>query len=267
MINDTEKKKNTKNRTAGIIIAACAFSLALGAIAQLTSATGDPLAEPTHPIIEEQSPVLDSLPQSVELTTQATGWTPAEYASIADSMYEEASRQADAVFEQGTTIAGDTMAVDAKPDHTQTDAKPSQKTVYTLPAGTQIVKDFSLGVPVFSNTMEDYRTHNGIDFACEEGDPVIAAADATVSAVYEDVAWGGVVELDFGNGYTAKYCGLLPDSIALQTGDTVKSGDAVGVIGQIPIEADDGCHLHYEMRQDGIVVDPLEAMGRGGNEE
>ena len=76
-----------------------------------------------------------------------------------------------------------------------------------------------------------------------------------------------MLELDFGNGATAKYCGLQFDSITLSVGDSVKQGDTVGVLGKIPVEAKDDCHLHYEMRINGEIVDPLEAMGRGGTEE
>lgn len=266
MINDTEKKKFKKNRNVGILIGACAFSLALGAIAQVTTKMSDPLASAPQTDVSDSTPALDSIPQSVTLTTEPAGWTPQEFASLADSFYEEASRDADAVFEQGTTAAGETLAVDGKPKDEQADAKPSQPIDYTLPAGTDILKDFSMGVPVFSSTMEDWRTHNGVDFVCSEGDPVLAAADAVVTAVYEDVAWGGVVELDFENGTSARYCGLQTDSIALQVGDRVNGGDSLGTIGMIPVEADDGCHLHYEMRVNGNITDPLEAMGRGGEE-
>lgn len=265
MINDTEKKKTNTTRSVGILLGACAFALALGAIAQITAQQDSPLHKAQQDTTKRIE-TIEELPQSVTLTTQQAGMTPAEYASMADAIYEQASREAATLFDEQASDTEDLLAVDGVPQTEKTDAQPSEPTVYILPAGTQIVKDYSMGVPVFSNTMQDWRTHNGIDFACAEGDPVFAAADATVAAVYEDVSWGGVAVLDFGNGMTAEYCGLQPDSISLQVGDKIASGEVVGVVGTVPIEADEGCHLHYEMRNNGVLVDPLEAMGRGGTD-
>ncbi len=261
MINDTEKKNGKNRRNAFILLGACAFAIGVGVLAQVTTNKSNPLTQAGTSNEPTTSQVLESIPQDVEKTTANVGWTPDEFASLADAIFEEESSFADAVFGNTTEQASQTVAVDGKP----VDGKASMQ--YMLPAGTDIVKDFSMGVPVFSDTMSDWRTHNGVDFGADEGDSVIAAADATVTAVYEDTSWGGVVELDFGNGATAKYCGLRFDSITLAVGDTVRQGDAVGVLGKIPVEAKEGCHLHYEMRVNGTIADPLEVMGRDGEDE
>ncbi|MBQ3518240.1 MAG: M23 family metallopeptidase [Clostridia bacterium] len=263
MINDTEKKNGKNRRNAFILLGACAFALALGAIAQVATDKEDPLAQMGTSQDPATSHAIETVPQDVEKSTANVGWTPDEFASLADSIFEEESSFADAVFGNTTEDATQTVAVDGKP----VDGPASVKKEYMLPAGTDIVKDFSMGIPVFSDTMNDWRTHNGVDFGGKEGDSVVAAADATVTAVYEDASWGGVIELDFGNGATAKYCGLQFDSITLAVGDTVKQGETVGVLGKIPVEAKEGCHLHYEMRMNGEIADPLEVMGRGGTDE
>ncbi len=263
MINDTEKKNGNNRRNAFILLGACAFALTLGVLAQVTTDKEDPLSQAGTSNVPSSSQTVETIPQDTERTTAKVGWTPDEFASLADSIFEEESSFADAVFGNTTEDATETFAVDGKP----VDGPASVKKEYMLPAGTDIVKDFSMGIPVFSDTMNDWRTHNGVDFGGNEGDSVLAAADATVTAVYEDTSWGGVIELDFGNGATAKYCGLQFDSITLAVGDTVKQGDTVGVLGKLPVEAKEGCHLHYEMRVDGVIADPLEVMGRGGTEE
>lgn len=262
MINDTEKKNNNKRRNTAILLGACVFALVFGAFAQIATTSDDPLAEQSHSTTS-QTPALDTIPMEVEKTTEYAGWTPDEFASVADAIFEEQSSIADAAFDANDEPTTQAVAVDGKP----VDGAVRPPKEYLLPGSTQIVKDFSMGIPVFSDTMNDWRTHNGVDFGGNEGDPVLAVADAVVTDVYEDVSWGGVVELDFGGGVTARYCGLQHDSIEAAVGDQVKQGDILGVLGSVPVESEDGCHLHYEMRVDGAVADPLEVLGRGGEDE
>ena len=270
MINDTNKKSKGRRRNTAILLGACVFAFALSAVAQLSSGTQTPLTGKQQ--MSESLPTPATVPQAVEKTTDSVAWTPDEFASLADEMFEQESRKADSAFEGAAadptqSVAVDGVPADAAPADASPDAAAQARTVFTLPAGTDIAKDYSMGVPVFSDTMEDWRTHNGVDFAGNEGDPVVSAADGVVKAVYEDVAWGCVAELDFGNSITAKYCGLSPDSVTVAVGDSVEKGAVIGVLGSIPVEEKDGCHLHYEMRVDGIVADPLEVMGRGGAED
>ncbi len=260
MINDTEKKKNQKSRSFGILLGACVFALALGAFTQVITQTDDPLQQ-VQEQASESAEALDTVPQQVQTSEQNVGWTPQEFASLADSIFEEESQKADAVFEDLTEQQAE--AADATP----VDGPVSVQQEYLLPCGTDIVNDFSMGIPVFSDTMQDWRTHNGVDFGGNEGDPVIAIADAKVLSVSEDASWGGVVELDLGNGVTAKYAGLQFDSVSLSAGDQVAGGDVIGTLGKTPVEEKQGCHLHFEMRVNGEIADPIELLGRGGEDE
>ncbi len=130
--------------------------------------------------------------------------------------------------------------------------------VTPLDGGTD--KGFSNGEMVQSKTMGDWRVHNGVDFRGAEGDPVKAINNGVVKAVYDDVLWGTVVEIDHGDGLIAKYCGLGKGSTA-EVGATVKINDKVGNLGTIPIEAADETHLHLELWQDDAAIDPMGVLG------
>lgn len=132
---------------------------------------------------------------------------------------------------------------------------------FVLPMGTDIIKDYSGGEMVYSETMGDWRVHNGIDFAGAKGNVVNAVADGTVTAVYDDSFMGCVVEIDHGNKMTAKYCGLQSGS-TVKAGDKVSAGDKVGTLGVVPCEAAEDAHLHFEVAVDGSTVDPLEALDK-----
>lgn len=139
----------------------------------------------------------------------------------------------------------------------------TQAAYYMLPLGTKINKDFSNGEMVESKTMGDWRVHNGIDFAAKKGDEVKAVSAGTVLSVENDSMWGWVVTIDHGNGMKASYCGLQKEP-NVKKGGSIKMGDVIGKVGDIPVEMKDEPHLHFEVRVNGTVTDPLAAMGKAG---
>lgn len=132
---------------------------------------------------------------------------------------------------------------------------------FSLPLGTEILKDYSNGEMMQSKTMGDWRIHNGIDFSGKEGAEVSAVQRGTVRNVYDDPMWGLTVEVDHGNTMVAKYCGLKGGTTP-KKGDTVARGAKIGELAQIPIEQADGFHLHFEVTVNDTVVDPLAAINR-----
>ena len=129
---------------------------------------------------------------------------------------------------------------------------------YVLPAGSDIIRDFSADVPTYDKTMGDWRTHKGIDFYCEAGTEVKSVGNGRVVRVIADKSYGYVVEIDHGD-FIARYCGLSQED-ALRLGDTVSKGDKVGSVYSIPCEAAEESHLHFEVTVNGVATDPLEAM-------
>lgn len=173
---------------------------------------------------------------------------------------------------QGGNLEADVPATKVTVPHTQpataeeTSAQPDNLPFtgsFALPLGTQILKDYSNGEMVSSKTMNDWRVHNGIDFAGAEDAEILAIQTGTVTNVYNDDMWGVVIEIDHGNTMTAKYCGLKSGT-TLKKGETVKKGSVIGKLGTIPVEQADGPHLHIEITVNGVITDPLAAMNRAG---
>lgn len=132
---------------------------------------------------------------------------------------------------------------------------------FLLPMGNDIAKDYSNGEMVYSETMGDWRVHNGVDFSGSAGNDVLAVSDGRIYKVYEDSFWGTVAEIDHGNGMMVRYCGLKSGSV-LPEGGEVKKGDKIGSLGHIPVELVDSDHLHLEVLIEGEIVDPLEALNK-----
>ena len=135
---------------------------------------------------------------------------------------------------------------------------------YHLPLGTDMGNDYSMGIPVYNSIMDDWRTHNGVDFNGEYGDDVKAIADGIIRDVYDDEIMGATVVVDHGGGVVATYCGVIADE-EIRRGIIVEKCDVLGKLSTIPVEADaDFPHLHLEITVNGIPCDPLEVMGMDG---
>ncbi len=127
---------------------------------------------------------------------------------------------------------------------------------YIFPVSKKIIKDYSDSVAVKSKTMNDWRVHNGVDFSAKEGDEVKAVQSGAVLAIYNSSLWGTIVEVDHGAGVVARYCGLA-EKLTVSANDVIETGQTIGYVGKIPVEAADGTHLHFEITKDGAVADPL----------
>ena len=121
-----------------------------------------------------------------------------------------------------------------------------------------ISKGHDAAIQVWSNTMEDYRVHLGVDLVAEEGSPVYAAADGEVSRVWDDPLMGRCVAISHGDNIYTYYKNLnatLADGIT--QGAQIKCGDQIGKVGETAIvELADEPHLHLEMTVNGLAVDP-----------
>ena len=131
---------------------------------------------------------------------------------------------------------------------------------YSTPLSQTIGRDYSRGVPVFSPTMKDYRTHNGVDFLGMAGDTVRPIAQGEVLAVTHDPLWGYSVSVDHGDGVVSKISGLSDKDLP-EAGSFVHENAVIGRVGEIPVEASESPHVHLEVRVNGRLADPLELMG------
>lgn len=218
--------KRTALLYAGLVIALCAaFAVAKNAAAfRLTPKEADE-TQIAAPSVKFDASDLAPYTQSSETTAAPTEPNPTE---------TQPDEQAVVAQEDGITRA----------EH------------FSMPLLSEVDKPFSGGDMVQSKTMGDWRVHNGVDFRGTVGDQVRAVNNGVVKAVYDDVLWGTVVEIDHGNGLVARYCGLGKGSTAA-VGDKVKINDRIGNLGSVPVESADEVHLHFEMRQDGTAVDPM----------
>jgi murein DD-endopeptidase MepM/ murein hydrolase activator NlpD len=97
------------------------------------------------------------------------------------------------------------------------------------------------------------QMHEGLDIANRIGTPVIAPSDGIVSDTGKDSAYGNFILISHGFGINSRFLHL--NKILVRPGQRVKRGDKIAEVGTTGKST--GPHLHYEVRVNGIPVNPL----------
>ena len=133
-----------------------------------------------------------------------------------------------------------------------------QEPSFSLPVEGRVTAPYSGDELVYNQTLEDWRTHNGIDISAASGAPVLAAMAGEVTAVGDGGIWGNQIEIASGD-LTLRYCGLNADAL-VKVGDTVAQGQQIATLGEVPAELAEEPHLHLEVRRSENLIDPGELM-------
>ena len=166
--------------------------------------------------------------------------------------------------DEESEIPEDSKAEDADTDRgEETDkkddvSKPSVK--YVAPVSGEVLREASLEVPTFSVTMEDYRTHVGVDLYCEAGSDIASCAVGTVKEIWEDPMMGTCVSVEHPEGVVSVYKNLYEEIPAgIEVGKNVECGQIIATAGESAlVEIAEESHLHFEMLVNGEPVDPAE---------
>ena len=158
----------------------------------------------------------------------------------------------------GSQVEGGENNGDSTDGEGEEDNNAPAKVTYTAPVVGEVAKSHSTEVPVFSDTLGEWRIHTGIDVSAEEGAEVYAAADGTVSRVYRDPLLGRSVEITHADGAVSCYSNL-ENTVKVSEGDTVSAGTVIGTVGDTSLtELADEPHLHFEIKVNGVSVNPLD---------
>lgn len=124
-----------------------------------------------------------------------------------------------------------------------------------IPVEGEIITEFSNDKLLYSKTLGEWRSHNGVDIRASEGTNVRAPMDGVVKEVFEDDLWGNTITIDHGNGLVSRFCNLGTIEM-VKEGLNVNKGDVISVIGKsASIEMEMEPHLHFEVIRDGKFID------------
>lgn len=142
-----------------------------------------------------------------------------------------------------------------KPVETKT--KEGQKELnFEKPVDGEIVKEYAKDNLVYSNTLQEWTTHLGIDIKADKTTVVRAAETGMVKTIKNDPRYGLTIVIEHENGYQTVYSNLLSSEFVVE-GEKVEKGQSIGTVGNTAaFEIADEAHLHFEVLKDSIQVDP-----------
>lgn len=127
---------------------------------------------------------------------------------------------------------------------------------FVKPVEGEILKAFAKDNLVFSQTLNEWTTHNGIDIKADNTTVVHASAEGTVKSIKNDPRYGLTIILEHEGGFTTTYANLLSTEFVVE-GEKVEQGQTIGTVGNTAMfEIADESHLHFEIAKDGLPQDP-----------
>ncbi len=128
----------------------------------------------------------------------------------------------------------------------------------------EVVLRFSMDHGIYHETLNSFRTSDGVLLAAEVGEPVVSTAVGIVTEIYEDTMRGICVTMALGDSYVVTY-GQLAD-VTCKVGDKLAEGDRIGyVAAPTKYYSLEGAHVYFKVCNDGTPMNPLLLL-RGGEE-
>lgn len=140
------------------------------------------------------------------------------------------------------------------------------RVLHQLPTGSPITKnagmssDYGTRIDPFTKTLTH---HAGIDFKAEHGTLIMATGDGTVAKIDVDRNNGQYLDIEHASGFTTRYAHV--SSFAVKAGEQVKRGQTIASVGNTGRST--SAHLHYEIRYQGVPINPLQALAPKGNQQ
>ena len=146
----------------------------------------------------------------------------------------------------------------------ETNAKTDEVTVeekvkdpeFSMPVDGEILRNFAKDMLIYSDTLQEWVVHLGIDIKAARTTVVKASEEGIVESIKNDPRYGLTIVIEHTNGYKTVYSNLLTTEFVSE-GDKVEKGQSIGTVGNsASFEIVDEPHLHFEILKDNVQVDP-----------
>lgn len=136
----------------------------------------------------------------------------------------------------------------------------AKELAFVKPVEGDVVREFAKDNLIYSNTLEEWTTHMGIDIKAEKTTVVKAAETGTVKSIKNDPRYGLTIVIEHENGYQSVYANLLTSEFVVE-GEKVEKEQSLGTVGSTAVfEVADEPHLHFEIWKDGVQIDPTTCL-------
>lgn len=134
--------------------------------------------------------------------------------------------------------------------------EPVKDPSFNYPVEGEIIQNYAKEQLVYSQTLGEWITHEGIDIKANKTAVINASADGKVKYIKNDPRYGLTVIMEHANGFSSVYSNLLTAEF-VSVGEELKAGQPIGTVGNTAaFEILDEPHLHFEILKEGEAVDP-----------
>lgn len=131
-----------------------------------------------------------------------------------------------------------------------------EELAFEKPVEGEIMKVYAKDNLVFSNTLQEWTIHLGIDIKADKTTVVKSAEAGTIKTIKNDPRYGLTITIEHDNGYQTVYANLLSSEFVVE-GEKVEKGQSIGTVGNTAtFEISDEPHLHFEVLKNGVQIDP-----------
>lgn len=127
---------------------------------------------------------------------------------------------------------------------------------FIKPVEGEIEMNYSPENLIYSKTLGEWKTHNGIDIKAERGTPVKAAESGKITNISETAGKGIEITITHTDGYQTVYSNLSSKSMVAPNQKVEKGQVISGVGNTAAFEYYEPDHLHFEVYKDGVLIDP-----------
>ncbi len=143
-----------------------------------------------------------------------------------------------------------------KKEETKVEPEKVKDPEFTMPVKGENMREYAKDSLIYSETLEEWVTHLGIDIKADRTSVVKAAEAGTIKSIKNDPRYGLTIVIEHVNGYESIYSNLLTTEFVTE-GEKVEKGQSIGTVGNsASFEIVDEPHLHFEILKDNVNVDP-----------
>lgn len=175
---------------------------------------------------------------------------------ISNNTKTNVSTNADVLTTNKITSNNTTSQTNSKIEEKDKTEEATVELKFDRPVEGEVVRDFAVDNLIYSDTLQEWTTHTGIDIKAEKTTVVKSAEAGTVKTIKNDPRYGLTIIIEHANGFQTVYSNLLTSEFVVE-GEKVEKGQSLGTVGNTAaFEIVDEPHLHFEIIKDNVQVDP-----------
>ena len=197
---------------------------------------------------------IESSEQDIEQASTEIGKTIEEVINTMENKIEENQNNTEENIEK-------TTSVQTEENNKQTEEVIEKPVVikdpeFVRPVDGEIARNFAKDTLIYSETLDEWITHLGIDIKADRTTVVKSSEKGKITAIKNDPRYGLTVIVEHVNGFKTVYSNLLTTEFVSE-GEEIEKEQSIGTVGNsASFEICDEPHLHFEILKDDVNVDP-----------